>query len=43
MTEAEKYLRYLLRSKNLGFKFRRQQPIGPYIFDFFFLEKKLII
>ena len=43
MTEAEKYLRYLLRSKNLGFKFRRQQPIGPYIVDFVCLEKKLII
>lgn len=44
MTEAEKYIWYMLRSKNLnGQKFRRQQPIGTYIVDFVCLEKKLII
>ena len=26
-----------------GFKFRRQQPIGPYIVDFATFEKKLVI
>ena len=42
-TEAEKYLWYMLRSKNLGFKFRRQAIIGPYIVDFVCFEKKLIL
>ena len=43
MTEAEKYLWYTLRSKNInGLKFRRQQPIGSYIVDFACLEKKLV-
>jgi very-short-patch-repair endonuclease len=27
----------------LGFKFRRQHPIGPFIADFFCLEAKLVI
>ncbi len=26
-----------------GFKFRRQEPIGPYVVDFVSFEKKLII
>ncbi len=26
-----------------GFKFRRQQPIGPYIVDFVSFEKKLVV
>ena len=44
LTEAEKYLWYMLRSKNLkGLKFRRQQPIGKYIVDFVCFENKLII
>ena len=44
MTEAEKYLWYMLRSKNLsGLKFRRQQPIGSFIVDFVCLKKKLVI
>ena len=34
----------LLRSRRLdGFKFRRQQPIGPYILDFFCPEARLAI
>jgi len=34
-TEVEKRLWHLLRAKQLaGFKFRRQEPIGPYIVDF---------
>ena len=43
LTEAEKYLWYILRAENLGFKFRRQEPIGNYIVDFVCYPKKLII
>jgi len=32
-----------VRSKQLGVKFRRQQPIGKYIVDFVCFEKKLAI
>ena len=32
-----------MRSKQLGVKFRRQQPIGKYIVDFVCFEKKLAI
>ncbi|MFH1489794.1 MAG: DUF559 domain-containing protein [Pseudomonadota bacterium] len=43
-TEAEKMIWHRIRSKQLeGYKFRRQQPIGPYIVDFVCFEKKLII
>jgi very-short-patch-repair endonuclease len=35
MTDAERKLRFLLRSRRLGgAKFRRQAPIGPFIADF---------
>ena len=35
-TDAERKLWGLLRAKQLGgLRFRRQQPIGPYIADFF--------
>ena len=43
LTEAEKYLWYVLRLNNLGVKFRRQAVIGRYIVDFVCFEKKLII
>lgn len=43
LTEAEKYLWYVLRAENLGVKFRRQAPIGNYIVDFVCYEKKLIV
>lgn len=43
LTETEKYLWYILRAENLGYKFRRQEPIGTYIVDFVCYEKKLII
>jgi very-short-patch-repair endonuclease len=44
LTDAEKYLWYILRRKNLnGLKFRRQQPIGRYIVDFVCFENKLVI
>lgn len=43
-TEAEKRLWSKLRAKQLaGFKFRRQQPLGPYVVDFINFEKRLII
>jgi adenine-specific DNA-methyltransferase len=43
-TEAERALWKGLRFRKLeGHKFRRQQPIGPYIVDFVCLEKRLII
>ena len=42
-TEAEKHLWCVLRSRNLGVKFRRQAIIGPYIVDFVCFERKLVI
>jgi very-short-patch-repair endonuclease len=44
LTEAEKFLWKHLQLRQLGnYKFRRQQPIGKYIVDFFCFEKRLII
>jgi very-short-patch-repair endonuclease len=43
-TEAEIRLWSRLRGKQLeGFRFRRQQPIGPYVVDFFCPAAKLVI
>ena len=43
-TKAEKLLWSHLRFwQVVGYKFRRQQPLGKYIVDFVCLEKKLII
>jgi very-short-patch-repair endonuclease len=43
-TDAERKLWMLLRYKQLdGFRFRRQQPIGAYIADFFCASEKLVI
>lgn len=43
-TDAERILWNHLRAYRLdGFKFRRQQPIGPFIVDFVCFERKLII
>ena len=43
-TNAEGLLWHYLRNKQLGgYKFRRQQPIGPYIADFSCLSEKLLI
>ena len=43
-TEVEKKLWSLLRNRKLvGWKFRRQQPIGPYIVDFLCPEAGLIV
>ena len=43
-TVAEQKLRRYLRSRSLaGFKFVRQEPIGPYIVDLVCREKRLVI
>jgi very-short-patch-repair endonuclease len=43
-TQAERKLWRHLRSRSLaGFKFVRQEPIGPYIVDFICREKRLVI
>lgn len=44
MTPQERRLWNRLRDRQLGgYKFRKQQPIGPYIVDFICHEKKLIV
>lgn len=44
MTDAERLTWRSLRRRNFdGFKFRRQEPIGPYIVDFVCFPKKLIV
>jgi len=44
MTDAESFLWARIRRRQIhGFKFRRQQMIGPYIVDFVCLEKKLVV
>ena len=43
-TDAERLLWQVLRSRNLiGFKFRRQQPVGGYILDFYCHAARLAI
>ena len=42
-TDTEKHFWYYLRANRLGFKFKRQVPIGAYIIDFVCLEKRLVI
>ncbi|STX28537.1 putative restriction endonuclease-like [Legionella beliardensis] len=42
-TMTERHLWYHLRANRLGYKFKRQVPIGKYIVDFACLEKRLII
>lgn len=43
MTDAERLLWRHLRASQLGYRFRRQHPIGPYIVDFACLSAKLVI
>jgi very-short-patch-repair endonuclease len=44
MTDAERVLWAALRSKQIaGLRFRRQQPIGPYVVDFCCSAAKLIV
>ena len=43
-TNAEYVLWQMLRAKRLdGMKFRRQEPLGPYICDFVCHQRKLIV
>jgi very-short-patch-repair endonuclease len=43
-TDAERKLWMHLRSRQMnGFKFRRQQPIGRYIVDFFCPERRVVV
>ena len=42
-TDTEHHLWYYLRANPLGFKFKRQVPIGSYIVDFVCFEKHLVI
>jgi len=43
-TNAEDALWYQLRSRRLnGFKFVRQEPLGPYTVDFICRERRLIV
>ncbi|MBL8710053.1 MAG: endonuclease domain-containing protein [Rhodospirillaceae bacterium] len=43
-TDAEKKLWSLLRDRRLvGWKFRRQVPLGPYVVDFYCSEARLVV
>lgn len=42
-TSSEYRLWTYLRDKRLGYKFRRQYPIGRYILDFYCVERKLAV
>ena len=43
-TNVERRLWYRLRSRSInGYKFVRQEPVGPYIVDFICREKRLIV
>ena len=43
MTDSERKLWSGLRGEQLGFKFRRQHPLGNYIADFVCLSPKLVV
>jgi len=43
MTDAERKLWSLLRRDQLGVKFRRQVPLGPYVIDFYCVKAKLVV
>jgi len=44
MTDTERFVWGRLRSRRfVGYKFRRQMPIGRYIVDFVCLERRLIL
>ena len=42
-TDAERIVWRILRDRQLGAKFRRQHPVGPYVVDFFCDEHRLVI
>jgi very-short-patch-repair endonuclease len=43
MTDAERRLWSVLRSRGIGAKFRRQVPIGPFIVDFAAIKERIVI
>jgi very-short-patch-repair endonuclease len=44
MTDTERFVWQRIRRRQMGgFKFRCQQPIGPFIVDFVCLERKLVL
>lgn len=43
MTDAERRLWALLRRNQLGVRFRRQVPFGPYVVDFYCAKAKLVV
>ena len=44
LTDAERKLWFELRDRRLhGFKFVRQEPIGPYYVDFIYRDRKLVV
>jgi very-short-patch-repair endonuclease len=43
MTEPERYLWDRLKSRDDGIVFKRQQPIGPYVLDFFCHKAQLAV
>ena len=43
MTDAERKLWQAIRQNQLGARFRRQHPIGPYIADFACLEPMIVV
>jgi len=42
-TQTEKILWNQLKGKKLGYRFRRQHPLGKYIFDFYCHRAKLVV
>jgi very-short-patch-repair endonuclease len=43
MTSAETAIWTMVRRSRLGWRFRRQEPIGPYIVDFVCFARRLIV
>jgi very-short-patch-repair endonuclease len=43
MTEVERVLWHQLRQGQLGWRFRRQHPIPPYVVDFACIEARLVV
>ena len=43
MSSTERKFWYHINNNQLGVKFRRQYPIGPYFADFVCIEKRLVI
>lgn len=42
-SKAENLLWFILRNRYIGYKFRRQHSIPPYIVDFYCAEAKLVV